>query len=116
MLDGRMSMLASASLGETPPPKRGVTTATSYCEGSGVARCRGIGGHLEGRVRPKKILLEKPDLKLPEYSASGLAEQGHVRSVTVLCGRGPMHSRSARLSDRKSTRLNSSHLGISYAV
>src|SRR5262245_65277394 len=28
----------------------------------------------------------------------------------------PLHQRSDRFQDRKSTRLNSSHLGISYAV
>src|ERR1039458_10631866 len=46
--------------------------------------------------------------------AFGLGLEGHGDRAT-----GPwIHSRAAsvRLRDRKSTRLNSSHLGISYAV
>src|SRR5258705_10010053 len=47
---------------------------------------------------------------------SRLGERGPRRRRRARDGRGPPQPRSRLLTDRKSTRLNSSHLGISYAV
>src|SRR5262245_62441631 len=51
----------------------------------------------------------------PTRRSSDLASRRTLRSNSPTCSSRPSRSGSAS-SDRKSTRLNSSHLGISYAV
>src|SRR2546430_9028498 len=46
-----------------------------------------------------------------------LAEQGSLEQLQTYCGRElPRYLQPGRIEDRKSTRLNSSHSQISYAV
>src|SRR3712207_8506524 len=53
-----------------------------------------------------------------EYAAFGAAACGGAlrRSAAGYCGRQSSHVELAPCQDRKSTRLNSSHANISYAV
>src|SRR5439155_24363258 len=46
----------------------------------------------------------------------GRDRRGSVRPATAVSRRSAMPPRTAERPDRKSTRLNSSHVGISYAV
>src|SRR5205814_9503528 len=53
----------------------------------------------------------------PIPSSGGPADPGHVRAPPAAALAGPdPEDRGREAQDRKSTRLNSSHLGISYAV
>src|SRR5207249_9106083 len=61
-----------------------------------------------------------PQLHRPERVADDVAQQGHPRDDLVLVvlavARPPDGGRDRVREDRKSTRLNSSHVSISYAV
>src|SRR5262245_50530696 len=60
----------------------------------------------------KRLQVRMPDLSLSFY---GTSAQGRPLPMVVLSRERAFRPRRA-LEDRKSTRLNSSHLGISYAV
>src|SRR5690625_5306987 len=64
------------------------------------------------------IRLEGVNSEFREFSPS-LSEDGRLLFFSSTRGNAPYHSNiymSERLEDRKSTRLNSSHVAISYAV
>src|SRR5438445_2046386 len=56
------------------------------------------------------------DLTATSLSSNRSSPASNDRSMIGTCGLGPSCRRSATLPDRKSTRLNSSHANISYAV
>src|SRR5262245_15032309 len=67
----------------------------------------------------KMAAAEMQNRLLKELAAWATLEDGTLRErLAALLGRGPDDAevKAARRLDRKSTRLNSSHLGISYAV
>src|SRR5205814_8100509 len=68
---------------------------------------RGVGPDLDISITTNGLLLDR--------LAAPLAEAG-VDRATVSCDSLLRHRFAEMTRDRKSTRLNSSHLGISYAV
>src|SRR3712207_7000483 len=66
--------------------------------------------------RGREALL-RPDLDLEGAAGGGAADgAGHGRAAVPVRAAGPPHHRAGAELDRKSTRLNSSHANISYAV
>src|ERR1035441_4904579 len=99
----------------------------------------GVDGGASGlsQAQPEPARRRAPDLPLPpgragnQWSGPGLVQRHHVCAdglrvhvsgggdglVEPVCvGLGTIQQSGQRVLDRKSTRLNSSHLGISYAV
>src|ERR1035441_10905505 len=67
-------------------------------------------GNCRGASRPEQLLVRRPKAHLHRFYPSSAK---HATSNSAVAARR-LHS--GPISDRKSTRLNSSHLGISYAV
>src|ERR1035441_8856126 len=69
--------------------------------------------HAHGKARDPAVASRGGPLVSLAQAALALRHRPHRR---VPAGASPLQLRGAPRSDRKSTRLNSSHLGISYAV
>src|SRR5690349_22601114 len=78
---------------------------------------RSLGGErLVDRRRPREPLLDEPDR--PLGGAGEVEGEGEAAPVGAVVGQGDGRIEEGRteVPDRKSTRLNSSHVEISYAV
>src|SRR2546421_1970588 len=65
--------------------------------------------------RSRLVHLDRPGPRLPSIGREAV-EEVVVVGVNDVDGTGPVHAHVDELVDRKSTRLNSSHDQISYAV
>src|SRR5207253_11316711 len=65
---------------------------------------------MRGRLGARIIGSERAEFHQPEEARV----HGHIEGIAI--GPGRRHPREALFTDRKSTRLNSSHVAISYAV
>src|SRR5262245_20318232 len=86
---------------QTPWCKRSGTCSTEW----GAKGGKGVGSQMEDKWSPTMTSIQAPQLDWPA-------------TLLLRTHRSPHAGRAAErgIRDRKSTRLNSSHLGISYAV
>src|SRR5262245_39281644 len=102
--------------GGSPGPrtmKDGITAGLRYAASSKVLTAIESGAMRAARIRAVMIATATPRLPPVTFCTHSIA--GHVATTSVVAQiSAPRNGSSVQKLDRKSTRLNSSHLGISY--